>query len=202
MAIPNTKVVVGVHKREFKVDRDKKGEAARLPDMIGRKTLMISGGGMLVAAAILALTGLPGDDHHDSTPTTSRLPQVDSERRSRDQSRESARNRVIASLPDRTPIVGSHRLTEDVASRLEVFRKLGAIDGEEALDYLMFRYGQHSGGASFGLPHAMAFAFMGWMEQDFEAALKAFDDFVIDGSPIPGRNMFRWRDQEFFTGTI
>jgi hypothetical protein len=54
-----------------------------------------------------------------------------------------------------------------------LFWRLGALEGEEALDHILSRYGK---GSNTG--RAMAMAIAGWMEVDPKAALAAFDEFA------------------------
>ncbi|MDF1713866.1 MAG: hypothetical protein P1U90_16635 [Akkermansiaceae bacterium] len=86
---------------------------------------------------------------------------------------------------------------------MDVFRQLGAVDGEKALDYLMAKSGAANSQTVMGLPHAMGFAFSGWMESDLEGALAAFEGFLIGGGGTfahPGTNMFKWKGKEFYSG--
>lgn len=114
-----------------------------------------------------------------------------------------SRDEIVAKLPFRPLAGGMPFLTDEVREQMDVFRQLGVVDGEKSLEFLMVRYGDDSTGMMAGLPQAMAFAFSGWMENDLEGALAAFQTFVRvpDGLSVsPTNHMFQWKGQSFYTG--
>lgn len=54
-----------------------------------------------------------------------------------------------------------------------LFQRLGALEGEEALDRILSRYGAGANSA-----RAMALAITGWMELDSNKAIAAFSEFA------------------------
>ncbi len=114
-----------------------------------------------------------------------------------------SREEIVAAIPEQWPVFGSYYVSENQRNQMDVFRQLGAVDGEKALDYLMERGGGEHSQAAMGLPHAMGFAFSGWMESDLEGALSAFKGFLNGKGGMfarPGTYMFNWKGKEFYTG--
>ena len=126
-----------------------------------------------------------------------------STRRTSAEIRNPSREEIISRIPEQFPVIGSPFLTEELRDQMDVFRQLGALDGEKALDYLMAKSGGANSQTAMGLPHAMGFAFSGWMESDLKGALAAFEGFLIGGGGTfahPGANMFKWKGKKFYSG--
>jgi hypothetical protein len=114
-----------------------------------------------------------------------------------------SREEIVAAIPEQWPVFGSHYVSENQRNQMDVFRQLGVVDGEKALDYLMERGGGDHSQVAMSLPHAMGFAFSGWMESDLEGALSAFKGFLNGKGGMfarPGTYMFNWKGKEFYTG--
>jgi hypothetical protein len=83
---------------------------------------------------------------------------------------------------------------ESVERTRLLFRRLGKLEGEEALDFLMEKYGKEQGFTGL----AMTFAILGWMEVDPEAAIKAFQQ--LNRSNTPNLPSMMWRNETVLTG--
>ena len=83
---------------------------------------------------------------------------------------------------------------ESVERTRLLFRRLGKLEGEEALDFLMEKYGREQGFTGL----AMTFAILGWMEADPEAAIKAFQQ--LNRSNTPNLPSMMWRNETVLTG--
>ena len=114
------------------------------------------------------------------------------------------RKEIVRRIPEKMGAFGSPRLTEEEKERMKIFEELGALDGEEAVDFLFEKYGK---GHGTYLP--MVFAMRGWMEQDMEGALAAFKGFLANGKPGfvhnlsgsgLGGNLFMWKGESFHSG--
>lgn len=91
-------------------------------------------------------------------------------------------------------------LPEDLERQMEIYRQLGVLEGEEALDLIFARYGKSQ---STFLP--MTFAISGWMENDMEGALAAFKSFLNGKTVSFGhtpftKGLFQWKGEEFHSG--
>ena len=113
------------------------------------------------------------------------------------------RSRTISELPANVIFSPVPYVNQKEEEKMAAFQRLGRLDGEKALDYLMAQYGSNPVMMA-GLPHAMAFAFAGWMERDLEGALAGFRDFVqvSDGLSAAGRSYFRWKGKDFYSGNF
>ena len=94
---------------------------------------------------------------------------------------------VRDALPEAVnPLVFVEYPAEDAERVQLLFRRLGALEGEAALDEILSRYGK---GRYTG--QAMALAIAGWMEVDPAAALSAFRELL--GSEQPREFGLRWK---------
>ncbi|MDB4537155.1 hypothetical protein N9230_00905 [Akkermansiaceae bacterium] len=119
-----------------------------------------------------------------------------------------SRGEIVERLPGTIPQVGGAGLSPEQRGQFEIFEKLGALEGEAAVDYVFAKYGK---GASTYLP--MTFAMRGWMETDLEAGLAAFKGFlkngradfafsVSSGGPFGDSSggLFQWKGEGFHSG--
>jgi hypothetical protein len=83
---------------------------------------------------------------------------------------------------------------ESVERTRLLFRRLGKLEGEEALDFLLERYGKEQGFTGL----AMTFAILGWMEADPEAAIRAFQQ--LNRCNTPNLPSMMWRNETVLTG--
>lgn len=113
-----------------------------------------------------------------------------------------SRREIIAGLPEKPPLYGLHLPYNDQKADMEVYRQLGLIDGEQALDFLMEKYDAGNPGLSYAMGHALS----GWMEHDLKGALAAFRGFlrVRDGfMPSPKDHyLFSWKGKNFHSGLL
>lgn len=113
------------------------------------------------------------------------------------------RREVIAGLPEKPPLYDLHFSSNDQRATMDIYRQLGVIDGEQALDFLMEKYG-----AGYpGLSYAMGYALSGWMENDLKVALAAFKGFlrVTDGfmpANFKDPYLFSWKGKDFHSGLL
>ena len=93
---------------------------------------------------------------------------------------------------------GPHWTHETLAKKVDresvertrlLFRRLGKLEGEAALDFLLEKYGKEQGYTGL----AMTFAILGWMEADPEAAIKAFQQ--LNRSNTPNLPSMMWRNE-------
>lgn len=126
-----------------------------------------------------------------------------SERRMPEEVLPLSRREIIAALPERPPAFGLHGVSKNQKIAMDVYRQLGAMDGEKALDFLMDKYGA----GHPGLSYTMGYAFSGWMEKDLEGALAAFKGFlrVSDGFVVTNFKdpyLFTWKGTNFHSGLL
>ena len=113
-----------------------------------------------------------------------------------------SKGEIIDRLPKAIPLVGGTSLRQGQSDHLEIFAKLGALEGEAAVDYIFERYGK---GQSSYLP--MTFAMKGWMETDLEAGLAAFKGFLKNGRvgfafTLSSGGLFEWKGVGFSFGAF
>ena len=145
------------------------------------RTLLIGGTFLAGAAAVFALTGRIAESEGGVQPA--QLTLMDRPAKSRT-SRHGTRGltrmeREIRALSlqqvrAELPATASPQLLSawGGSERAElIFRRYGALEGEQALDEILSRYGRGAFTA-----RAMSLAIMGWMEVDRRAALAAFRD--------------------------
>ena len=75
-----------------------------------------------------------------------------------------------------------------------LFRRLGELEGEEAINYLLEKYGEEEPTTALGI----TFAILGWMDVDLEAALAAFQE--LSRSETPNLPSMRWKGRKVLTG--
>jgi hypothetical protein len=125
---------------------------------------------------------------------------------------------ILSRFPDRIPMFGIRGIQASQEASLDVFRQLGALEEEEALDLILERYGKDA-----NLVHAMVFAITGWMEVDHDAAIEgfqrllkketnAFPSFLSqvhiqkEGAVVHAGSvshlLFQWKGKEFHSGLM
>ena len=115
-----------------------------------------------------------------------------------------SKREILEDLPERPPVFGGLRVTGEQEEAMDVFRQLGGVEGESAMDYLVDFYGK----GCPGLAYTMGYALTGWMEKDFEAAMAAFHDFVREPNAVigfvrPGDPLlFQWKGEKFHSGLM
>ncbi|MGC6464810.1 MAG: hypothetical protein ACON38_08930 [Akkermansiaceae bacterium] len=126
-----------------------------------------------------------------------------SERKKEREVRSLSTRELVDRFHKQLPMVGMPRLTKEVEESMDIYRQLGAIEGEDAVDRIFQRYGNSP--ASF-LP--MTFAMAGWMEKDMEAAMSAFRGFLnrptgfaVGHAPF-NKMLFKWKGVEFHSGLV
>lgn len=131
-------------------------------------------------------------------------PVVESARRVAADPVQRSRREILARLPKRPPLHGALRVTKEQDEAMDVFRELGAVDGEQAMDYLMDLYGK----GSPGLAYAMGYALTGWMEKDFDSASQALFEFLDKPNHNVGfahpnaPYLFKWKGERFHSGLM
>ena len=111
-----------------------------------------------------------------------------------------SRSEIIDRLPKAVPAVSGVGLNDEQRAPLQIFEKLGELEGEAAVDFLFEKYGKSQ---LAYLP--MIYAMRGWMEEDLEAGLVAFKGLLVNGqvgfalSHLSGE-LFQWKGQKFHSG--
>ena len=113
-----------------------------------------------------------------------------------------SKREIVARMPEKLPMIGSPSLGTGYEEKMAMFVKLGALEGEAAVDFIFNKYGN---GQSTYLP--MTFAMTGWMENDLEAGLAAFKGFLKNGQSgfahsISKGGLFQWKGKVFHSGMM
>lgn len=133
-----------------------------------------------------------------------RSPVVESTRKATVEPVQRSRREILSGLPEKPPIYGALRATREQSEAMDVFRELGAVDGEAALDHLMDFYGK----GNQGLAYAMGYALTGWMEKDFDSAKEALFQFLDNPNYTIGFSnpnspyLFKWKGEKFHSGMM
>lgn len=158
--------------------------------------------GLTILAVIAAIQFQSSDREGEKTGRRKELTSL-STRNGRDLESEKrlSRREIVEQFPDKFPIVAAHSLAPGQEDQFEIFSRVGALEGEAAVDLIFEKYQK---GQSAYLP--MTFAMIGWMETDLETALAAFKGFLSNRSPAfassLSEGLFQWKGVRFHSGLM